>query len=209
MTTRTLNRLRLHDGFTLIEMLVVMAILGIVVSSLATVFSMAVRSNDQIRDQSTLQTEVRAAVDQLTRELRQAYSGDSTVPILTATGTALEFVSPDFQTPFHDRRIAYQLSSGAMQRAITTSTNTNGPPWNGWTWSSFGGIPASAWAQQVDHVRNTTLFTYYDSSGAPLTGSFPLSSIDRVVVTVTVSTTEQASRQFTYSQSASIRWVPE
>ena len=52
-----------------------------------------------------------------------------------------------------------------------------GPPWTGWAWSTFAGIPTSAWAKQRTHVRNSNAFTYYDHSGTGLTGSFPLSSI--------------------------------
>ena len=138
---RTL-RSRLGDeaGITLSETVVVVAIVGIVIGALAGVLSMAIRSSDQLRDQSTLQTEVRASVDQLVRELRQAYSGDSTYPILTASGTTLEFLSPDIQVPFHNRRIAYRLTGGHIDRAITTSTDTDGPPWTGWGWSTFAGI---------------------------------------------------------------------
>ena len=129
---RTL-RPRLGDeaGITLSETVVVVAIVGIVIGALAGVLSMAIRSSDQLSDQSTLQTEVRASVDQLVRDLRQAYSGDSSYPILAASGTTLEFLSPDLQVPFHNRRLAYRLTAGHFDRAITTSTDTDGTALDG------------------------------------------------------------------------------
>jgi type II secretory pathway pseudopilin PulG len=203
------TRLAGEAGITLSETVVVVAIIGIVIGALAGVLSMAIRSSDQLRDQSTQQTEVRASVDQLVREVRQAYSGDSTYPILTATSTTLEFLSPDIQVPFHNRKLAYRLTGGHVDRAITTSSDTDGAPWAGWAWSSFAGIPSSSWAKQLTGVRNTAVFTYYDSNGNQLTGSFALSSIERVQVSITVSTDGQPARQYTYTQSASLRWAPE
>ena len=74
----------------------------------------------------------------MARELRQAYTGDTTYPIQTATATTLQFLSPDRATPFHNRHIAYRLASGGqIDRAMTTSTDTDGAPWTGSRWTSF------------------------------------------------------------------------
>ena len=116
---------------TLSEMLVVLAIMGIILAALAGVLSMSITQSSQIQEQSILQTEVRDAVDTMARELRQAYTGDSTYPIETATSTTLQFLSPDKAVPFHNRRIAYRLAGGQIDRAMTTSTDTDGAPWTG------------------------------------------------------------------------------
>ena len=94
-----------HDqaGFTLSEMLVVLVIMAIVIAALVSVLAMSITQNTQIQDKSTLQTEVRSVVENMAKEIRQAYSGDTTYPILTATTTSLEFLSPDRATPFHNR----------------------------------------------------------------------------------------------------------
>ena len=52
------------------------------------------------------------------------------------------------------------------------------------------------------------MFTYYDKSGALLTGTITLSSVYRVKITVTVGSNAAPARQFTYSTSASLRWEP-
>lgn len=202
-------RLRQEAGLTLSEMLVVLAIMGIILAALAGVLSMSITQSSQIQEQSTLQTEVRATVDTMARELRQAYTGDSSYPIVTATSTTLMFYSPDKAVPFHNRLIAYRLAGGQIDRAMTTSTDTDGPPWAGLAWTAFGSIPSGSWAKQVDSVKNSAVFTYFDSTGAQLTGTITPSSVYRVLITVTVATKAASTRQYTYSTSASLRWKPE
>ncbi len=128
--------------------------MGVILAALALVLSMSITQSSQIQEQSTLQTEVRGALDTMASELRQAYTGDTTYPIETATATTLQFLSPDRAAPFHDRRIAYRLAGGQIDRAETTSTDTDGPPWVGLAWTSFGSIPTSAWSKQVGSVSN-------------------------------------------------------
>jgi prepilin-type N-terminal cleavage/methylation domain-containing protein len=214
MSRRLLRALRREDGLTLSEMVVVMAILGIIVAALAMGMSLTITQSAQIQDETTLETESRAVIDQMARELRQAYTGDTTYPIKTATSTTIEFLSPDFATPFHNRRIAYRLTGGHIDRAVTASTNTGAPPWTGWAWSSFAGIPASAWDQRVSSVTSSTLFTYYGTSLDPvtnrpvlLTGTIDPTKIGQVDITVTVTTTTGA-HVYTYNTSASLRWQP-
>ena len=206
---RPLQRLlRDEAGMTVIELVDVMAILGIVVAMLALIISTSVRQSNQIQDQSVLQTEVRATVDGLARELRQAYTGDTSFPIETATSTTLQFLSPDKAAPFHNRRIAYRLAGGRIERALTTSSDTDGPPWSGLAWTSFGSVPTGSWSQQVGSVRNSALFAYYGNTGTLLTGSITPSAVYRVKITVTVATGGAPERPFTYSTSASLRSTP-
>jgi type II secretory pathway pseudopilin PulG len=200
--------LREESGMTMTELVDVMAILGIIVAVLALVVSMSIRQSSQIQDQSVLQSEVRAAVDTLARDLRQAYTGDGSYPIEAATGTTLQFLSPDRAMPFHNRRIAYRLAGGRIDRALTTSSDTDGPPWSGLAWTSIGSVPSASWATQVDSVRNSTLFTYYGKTGGLLTGTITPSDVYRVKITVTVATGGAPARQFTYATSASLRWAP-
>lgn len=205
------QRLRQEAGLTLSEMLVVLAIMGTVLAALVMVLSMSITQSTQIQEQNTLQTETRAVVDKMAVELRQAYTGDSTYPIETATSTTLQFLSPDRGLPFHNRRIAYRFANGQIDRAITTSTDTDGPPWTGFAWTTFATVPAGAWAKQVGSVQTTAtpVFTYYDKNGTKLTGAITPSSVYRVEITVTVATKLMSTRQYTYSTSTSLRWAPQ
>jgi len=202
------RRLLEEAGFTLSEMLTVLAIMGIILAALTLVLGMSITQSSQIQEQSTLQTEVRAVVDGMAREIRQAYTGDLTYPIETASSTTLQFLSPDRALPYHNRRIAYRLAGGQIDRALTTSTDTDGAPWTGFAWATFGSIPSGSWGKQVGSVANAAVFTYYNKTGTLLTGTITPSSVYRVLITVTVATKAASTRQYTYSTSASLRWEP-
>ena len=189
-----LRRATGHGGFTVVEMLVTFVILGVVFSLFALVLSSTLRNSTEVREDAVLQGEVRASIDMLAQDLRQAYTGDSTSPIEKMTATELTFWSPDRATPFHNRRISYRLLNGDLQRAQAVSTNTNGPTW---TFPSLG-----PYSRTVGSVRNTTIFTYYDDLGAVTSTATDVAS---VTVTVTVSTKGSKSRLFTYSTSVALR----
>jgi len=196
MTRRVRHAKTTGGGFTVVELLVSLVILGVVFTLFAVVIGSAVRNSGEVREDAVLQGEVRSAVDRLAQDLRQGYTGDGTAPILTMTGTQLTFLSPDRSTPFHNRKISYQLSNGQLERAIATSTNTSttGPPW------TIGAL--GPYAPQFGSIRNTTIFTYFDGDGATATTA---ANVDSVTVTVKVSTNTAKARQFTYSTSIALR----
>ncbi len=172
--------LKREDGFTLMELLVALSVLVIgVLVAWSALMTTTVKTTARVQEQSNLQTEVRAAVDRLAADLRQAQCDTTTTPaaaaVTTATGTQLTFYSPDKVTPYHLRQISYQLASGELDRRFATSTNTGGAPW---TWGTTG-----AWAREVGSVTNSTAFTYYDASGATTTSA---SAVARVSVSLTV-----------------------
>jgi len=194
-----IRRLRREEaGFSLIELTVSMAVLGVLFGVYSLVLSSTIRDGGAVEDQATAQTQVRAAVDVLAADLRQAYIGD---PSGTATevasgfnGTSITFYSPDRQSPFHLRKISYQLTGGNLQRQFALSTDTDGYPW------TFGAM--GAWVTQASNVTNSTVFTYYDASGA-VTGT--ASAIDSVGITVTISPRGSQGRSYTYSTTAQLR----
>ena len=158
---RLLRRLRAEDGISVIEMIVSIAVLGVFFAAFATVVGSSIKHGSEIQEQAVLQTEVRAAVDALTADLRQSTNaGDTSLArISTATATQLTFISPDRAATMHVRRIAYQVTGGQLQRALATSSNTASP----WT------IPAlSPWSTLVRSVVTTGIpvFSYFDANGA-------------------------------------------
>jgi len=196
-----LRRLKSEEsGFTLIEMLAAMAVLAILFAIYSLILSNTIRDSSTVEDQSTAQTEIRAAVDGLAQDLRQAYTGDSSMSQVAAiSGTTLDFYSPDRQTPMHLREIQYQLTGGKLQRRFQTSTDTNGFPW------TFPGT-WSAWATQASNITSSTIFTgkYLDSSGNVVTTS-TASLVSGVWISVTISPRGSQGRTYTYSTSASVR----
>ena len=195
MIRRRLQSVRGEGGFSIVELLIGFIFIGLLFGLFATVVVSALRHGDEIDEQTTLQVEARAAVDNLAAELRQAYTGDDAVaPIEAVSANTLTFLSPDRQQPFHLRRISYRLQSGVLQRAQAKSTDTDGYPW------SIGAL--GGWHSQVGSVVGTSIFTFYNSAGAVTTTP---SAVSTVAIAVTVATKTSPNRKYTYRTSVSLR----
>lgn len=164
------SRAKRENGFTMIELLASMFILvtGVVVAWSA-IMTTTVKSAGRAQELADLQTEVRSAVNSLAADLRQAQCKDTTTtPVSTSTSTQVTFYSPDRATPYHLRQVSYRLSSGQLQRAIATSTNTGGPPWT---------IPAlGAWSTLVGRITNASIFTYKTTANQTTTTASQVAS---------------------------------
>jgi prepilin-type N-terminal cleavage/methylation domain-containing protein len=189
------SRLRGERGFTFVEMVVALALTGILVSAFMGTLASTMHWGGEVEERSVLQAEARAAVDGLAAELRQSYTGDTTALVETATPTALTFNSPDRLTPMHLRKIAYRLSGGELQRSVTTSTNTGAAPWT---------FPAQqgAWVGRLDSIVNAALFSYTDSSGVATADP---AKVKTVTITVTLATHGSHDRQATYRTAVTLR----
>ncbi len=199
-----------ESGFTLIEMLVTMFIIGIVFAAFGLVISTTVTHSALITNESVVQNQVRTALDQLTEDLREATTAaaGATSPFVTAGGvmspTSITFYAPDSTystanpTAYHLREISYQLSAGNFQRSSAVSSNLSGPPWT---------IPAlGSWVTLIGAVVNSAVFTYYDGSQPPVVTTDP-AAVRTVVMTVTVSV-PGTPHQFSYSDTATLRETP-
>jgi prepilin-type N-terminal cleavage/methylation domain-containing protein len=189
-----MSRLRREDGFTLMEMLVTVILAGILLTAMMGSIASTLHWGTEVQERSVLQTELRAAVDRLAADLRQAYTGTPTGLVETAGATALTFNSPDRGTPLRLRKISYRIVNGALQRSQATSTNTGSPPW---TFPSAG-----PWEPQVGSIVNSTVFTYADGTGAATTSA---AAVKTVTITVTIATRDQRAREFTYRTSVTVR----
>ena len=184
-----------QDGFTLIELVEAMALLGILTATVAVVLTSLVRQSNDVHEQSVLQTEIRPAVDRLAQDLRQAYGGEGVTPIETVGDTTLTFLSPDRAEPFHVRRIAYRVSGLRLERAVATSTDTDGPPWSI--------PPLGGWEPQSEApVVNPVVFTYFDSAGATTTVAADVRAVGVRIVTELATT---PGRPVTYETSVTLR----
>lgn len=189
---RPILRGRRQAGFTVIELLVGMLMLGILVAAFSALFGSTIRHSSEVEEQATLQVEARAAVDRLAQDLRQAYTGDGSAPIESIGPTEIVFLSPDRQTPFHLRRVAYRLTNGRLERAEAASTDTDGPPWS---------IPAlGPFSVQVRSVENTTVFTFFDEAGAETADP---AAVHTVGITLTVASSPE--RRSTYGSNVTLR----
>lgn len=200
----------------MVELLVAMPVLVIMLAGLTITLTTLMRSNDQTREEATLQTEARAALNTIVTDIREGFVGDGTTPILSASSTSITFESPDrfptstsggAQTSFHLRKITYTLTGGTLQRQYMTSTNTfpSGPPW---TFPTQMG----AWQTLVGSITNTDVFRFYTDDGiqmsTPTPLTFPIAVTDgirAVGVKLTLSTGGSQPKTFTVTDTAALR----
>jgi len=97
------------NGFSLIEMMIVVAILGIIILGLVTFFTGGTMSWVTGQHQLEAQRNARLSMDQMVREIREAnYIVNSSISN-----------SVDFHTPFHGD-ISYSLSGDDLKRGSNT-----------------------------------------------------------------------------------------
>jgi prepilin-type N-terminal cleavage/methylation domain-containing protein len=200
MSTPMLARLRRSQGgFTLIELLIAMPLALVVLGGLTFTIVRTSHWGGQLQEESAQQTEARAVVSTIVSDLRQAYYRSGQAPIASGfSSTAMTFYSPDRQTPFHLRKISYQLASRKFQRSALVSSQTFvDPP----TWTFTG---TAGWQTLLPLVTNSDVFTYYDANSDVYTGTDPL-MIRRVDVKLTTSTGGEQPRITTYTATAVLR----
>jgi prepilin-type N-terminal cleavage/methylation domain-containing protein len=194
MTRRLRVAARRQSGFTLVELVISMALIGIIFAVYSVTMSSTIHTSAEVQEDAVLQGEVRAAVDALAKDLRQAYTGNGSPALETMTASQIQFLSPDRATPFHLRRINYRVTSGRLERAAVASTNTGLPPW---TFPALG-----AYSRQVGSVVSTNVFTYYDGDG---TVTATPADVAGVTIRVVVALPQSPTRQFTYATSVALR----
>jgi type II secretory pathway component PulJ len=187
--------MRSERGITTIELLIAMAVMTIILTGFTQMLMTSSRTSNRVTEQAMLQNEVRVAVDRLTTDVRSATNANGTSAIESLGSTALTFLSPDKNTPFHLRRISYRFGGGILDRSITYSTDTDGWPW---VWPAIPG----AWVEQLSSITNAAVFTYYDANGAQTTDPNAVRSIR---VSVTVAPAQGQGGSAAYSALVSIR----
>jgi len=210
--------LRREGGFTLVELMVAMPLMLIVLGGLTLMLTTLTRWNSHTQEEVSLQGESRAAMIVLENDVRGAFIGDGTAPIVTATANTITFYTPDKNpadvsgNSFHLQKIAYQLTNGTLQRQFMTSTNTYPTaPQVPWVWPGSMG-PWSTVIGLSGAITNTTIFTYYTQAGAqatpPTALTFPIadpSGISAVGITLTLSSGGQQPQTFTVKDIVALR----
>lgn len=116
---------RCEHGFTLIEMMVVVALMGITMAMFAVTYSTTINRSSQVQAQNIMQTEIRASLDQMVSDLRDATTGGTTPPIIAADQNSISFYSPDRMTAnvLHNlRKIRYWFDGNVLWRQVTAVT---------------------------------------------------------------------------------------
>lgn len=209
--------IRRQGGFTLVELLMVIVMLGFTMIAFESVYSTVANRSSQVESQNILLTEVRPTLNQLVSDLRDAVPANGTIPIDSYSANSITFYSPDRQSPPHMRRIKYYVDGLVLKRQITISTNTNGPPWTGIDTDTgpietlFGTIrnPTSIFKYCVQSPPDMTIDPNNATSPDLITWSCQApttaAQIKTVVIRTVVSTLTD-SQQYNYGAVATIRW---
>jgi prepilin-type N-terminal cleavage/methylation domain-containing protein len=148
-----------QNGFTLVELLVAMVLVGVVATAVYASFISGVEASSSRDSQARAQNDARMAMEEFTRDVRQAVSPDGIVaPVAAApTSTSIELWVDNNRsltaTAAAPKRVRYRLSGTNFVRQVLTGT----------VWSAEE-ILAPAVAN-----GSTALFTAVDVNGAATT----------------------------------------
>ncbi|MDP3028875.1 MAG: prepilin-type N-terminal cleavage/methylation domain-containing protein [Deltaproteobacteria bacterium] len=166
-------------GFSLVELLIAIAISGIVLGAISSLFIMQNKSYSVQEQVAEMQQNARAAMDMMTREIRMAGcdpTGSANAIIVTATSNSINFTQdldgdghtydPDTGTWDTNERITYSLytSDGIQKIGRATGAGNNQPV--------------------AEHIQALT-FAYYDSNGNT---TAVLANIRQIQLTITART---------------------
>ena len=172
----TLN-IKNQKGFSLIEMMVVVAVLGVIVLGLVTFFTGGTKSWVAGQSQLTAQRNARQAMDRMVREIREGKniisgSDDDTIVVsIPALGS-----EPDYN-------VTYDLSGTSIVRKKNSSSNP-----------------------LIDNVLKITgeaIFKYYDSSGNEVTS--PDSTVSKVHINLKVDVDKDGNPDITLNTNVNLR----
>jgi prepilin-type N-terminal cleavage/methylation domain-containing protein len=94
------NTMKRHTGFSLLELLVAMAVTLIILAATLSLFETALRTNETSTQMSTLNGNMRSAMNLVVRDLLQAGQGIPTGGVLLPTGTSCQNVNRPVPTQF-------------------------------------------------------------------------------------------------------------
>jgi prepilin-type N-terminal cleavage/methylation domain-containing protein len=188
-----------QQGYTLIEMLVVVAIIGIIMPALYVSIVRLYDSHATTLSRAMALVEATKGVKETVRDVRAAvYAENGALPLADmGTSTMTLYSDTDFDGAVE--RIRYFLSGDSVEKGVIEPTATSSYPTNTETVTTL-----------VPHVTNTDtgtpLFRYYTADGTEVTSSADILSVRRVAVEYIVSSRFAGeSSEVTLLSSASIR----
>lgn len=152
---RALRRLRGQRGYSLIEMVVVLVVMGIVTTSLTTVFVSASSAELDMNNRFQAQSGARLALDTFRREVHCASSvtlGSAGSPSGPLAATSVTVVLP---------------SACRSSGAITWCTQGSGSRFRLYRGGTISGSTCTGGTKYVDYLTRPNVFDY----AAPLAGS--------------------------------------
>ena len=185
MTWVVKGKLGASQGFTIVELLVVMLVSGILMAGMLGVYYGVQRSFADTGSRMVNQDDARTATNQAARYIRAAQSSDSN---LTSKSDAIALASPqeivfyadvdgvvDANGKVHAEKVRYYLNGQSLQMATTAPNLTTSPP-------TYPSTPTSNSTVVMNGIVNgsTPIFTYYQLN--PNYATNPIPGNDNLVV---------------------------
>jgi len=192
---RLIQRLRHGDGgYSLIELMVVIILLGVVGSIITTTLISGMRSTRQAQNRAYSTENVQAQLERIARDIRVAD------PIRAASSTSIT-VDNERGTGPGCLRETWALTSGNLVRTAVTFS----------TWAACSVYPATAMPTSsvtqtvVSSIANgaTPIFAYKDATGASM--ATPTTSKIAVVHVVLVQAGQEGRAAVTFETSVGVR----
>ncbi len=186
-------------GFTLLETLVVIAIVSIVTLILGFMIQYIYRGNDYVLQEGTAVENAQIGLTNAIQDLREAsYGDDGSYPIANIGTSSVTFYA-DYNNTGDVEMLQYYLLGNTLYRSITTATGT--PP-------SYAGQPAATTtiATYVQNSPSTPIFQYYNASDTAVTSSSSIYSITTITTTLDIDVNPtRAPSAYTLTGSATLR----
>jgi prepilin-type N-terminal cleavage/methylation domain-containing protein len=190
------NKIR---GFTLIETIVVIAIVGLVGGAVSYMIQYFYRTNDYVLQEETAVSSGRQGLTIAMQNLREASYGDDGSYPVAAAGTSTLIFYADVNNGGDVEEVSYYLSKGTLYRGVTVATGT--PP------SYVGQAQAtSTIATYIVNSTSTPIFQYYDNNGNVLSTPINVSLISSIGTTLKIDVDpSRAPTTYTLIGSATLR----
>ncbi len=185
------------SGFTLVETLVVIAILMIVGVSITGTIQYFYKTNTFVIQEDTAVQSAQRGITLAMKNLREAsYGDDGAYPVASAATSSLTFYA-DTNGDGDVEKVQLILIGKTLYRVRTTAVGN--PP------SYTGSIATDTLATYV--VATTSpMFQYYDSTGALLSSPVDISQVSSVVSTMRIDVDpNRAPTTYYLSSSATLR----
>ena len=158
-----------ESGFTLVELLMVVMLMGLLGIALHTSLDALVRVTRTTQDKSSVSDDVRTAIEAMARDLRAANPIDDIAPRPVSDYERSVQFSVYCSTPGTGgcgsdrlRRVTYQVVGNRLERVVgSTTTVLVGP-------NAQTAVPVDQRLGAVVNSASEPVFRYFDRSGAPL-----------------------------------------
>jgi type II secretory pathway component PulJ len=158
-----------EEGFTLVELLMVVLLMGLLGVALHTSLDALVRVTRTTQDKSSVSDDVRTAVEAMARDLRAANPIDDIAPSPVSDYQNKVQFSVYCSTPGTAgcgsdrlRRVTYQVVGNRLERVVGgTTTVLVGP-------NAQTAVPVDQRLGAVVNAASEPVFRYFDRTGAPL-----------------------------------------